>query len=80
VGILEIVSEFSRIISFAFRLFGNVFAGEVLLVVMSALTKVVAPMPFYGMEIFVGFIQSLVFAMLSVVLMNMATIGHGENH
>lgn len=80
VGILEIVSEFSRIISFAFRLFGNIFAGEVLLVVMSALTKVVAPMPFYGMEIFVGFIQSLVFAMLSVVLMNMATVGHGENH
>ena len=80
VGILEIVSEFSRIISFAFRLFGNIFAGEVLLVVMTALTKVIAPMPFYGMEIFVGFIQALVFAMLSLVLFNIATIGHGEEH
>ena len=73
------MSELSRIISFAFRLFGNIFAGEVLLIVMTALTKVIAPMPFYGMEIFVGFIQALVFAMLSVVLMNMATIGH-EGH
>ncbi len=80
VGLLEIVSEFSRIISFAFRLFGNVFAGEVLLVVMTALTKIIAPMPFYGMEIFVGFIQALVFAMLSLVLFNIATIGHGEEH
>jgi F-type H+-transporting ATPase subunit a len=77
VGILEIVSEFSRIVSFAFRLFGNVFAGEVLLAVIGYLTKIVGPMPFYGMEIFVGFIQALVFAMLSVVLFNMATHGHG---
>jgi|SRR5579859_86445 len=80
VGILEIVSELSRIISFAFRLFGNIFAGEVLLAVMMYLTKIVGPMPFYGMEIFVGFIQALVFAMLSVVLFNIATIGHGAEH
>jgi F-type H+-transporting ATPase subunit a len=79
VGILEIVSEISRIISFAFRLFGNIFAGEVLLVVISALTYVVIPMPFYGMEIFVGFIQALVFAMLSVVFFNIATMGHDEH-
>ena len=80
IGILEIISELSRIMSFAFRLFGNIFAGEVLLVVMTSLTKVIAPMPFYGMEFFVGFIQALVFAMLSLVLMNMATISHGESH
>ncbi len=80
VGILEIVSELSRIISFAFRLFGNIFAGEVLLAVMTYLTKIIGPMPFYGMEIFVGFIQALVFAMLSVVLFNIATIGHGAEH
>jgi F-type H+-transporting ATPase subunit a len=79
VGLLEIVSEISRIISFAFRLFGNVFAGEVLLIVISALTYVVVPMPFYGMEIFVGFIQALVFAMLSVVFFNIATMGHDEH-
>jgi F-type H+-transporting ATPase subunit a len=79
VGILEIVSEFSRIVSFAFRLFGNVFAGEVLLAVIGFLVPVIAPMPFYGLEIFVGFIQALVFAMLSVVLYNMATIGHSDH-
>ncbi len=76
VGILELVSEFAKIISFAFRLFGNIFAGEVLLVVIMYLTKVVVPVPFYGLEVFVGFIQALVFAMLSVVFFNMATQSH----
>jgi F-type H+-transporting ATPase subunit a len=80
VGFLEIISEFSRIISFAFRLFGNVFAGEVLLAVIGSLVPIIAPMPFYGLEIFVGFIQALVFAMLSVVFFNMATQGHGDEH
>lgn len=80
VGILEIVSEFSRIISFAFRLFGNVFAGEVLLAVMMFLVPVVVPMPFYGLEIFVGFIQALVFTMLSVVFFNMASVSHESEH
>jgi F-type H+-transporting ATPase subunit a len=80
VGLLELVSEFAKIISFAFRLFGNVFAGEVLLVVMAFLVPLVVPMPFYGLELFVGFIQSLVFAMLSLVFFNMATIGHGDEH
>lgn len=80
VSILEIVSEVSRVISFAFRLFGNVFAGEVLLAVIGFLIPVIAPMPFYGLEIFVGFLQALVFSMLSVVLFNMATQGHGEEH
>lgn len=80
VGILELVSEFSKIISFAFRLFGNIFAGEVLLAVISFLIPIIAPMPFYGLEIFVGFIQALVFAMLSLVFFNIATIGHGEEH
>ncbi len=79
VGILELISEFAKIISFAFRLFGNIFAGEVLLVVMLMLGKVIIPMPFYGLEIFVGFIQALVFAMLSLVFFNMATIGHDDH-
>lgn len=79
VGFLEIISEFAKIISFAFRLFGNIFAGEVLLVVISALLPIIAPMPFYGLEIFVGFIQALVFAMLSLVFFNMATQSH-EQH
>ena len=79
VGLLELLSEFSKIVSFAFRLFGNVFAGEVLLAVIASIVAVVAPMPFYGLELFVGFIQALVFSMLSVVLFNMATSGHDEH-
>ncbi|MBI5151866.1 MAG: F0F1 ATP synthase subunit A [Candidatus Pacebacteria bacterium] len=80
VGLLETVLEFAKIMSFAFRLFGNVFAGEVLLAVMMFLVPVIIPMPFYGMEIFVGFIQALVFSMLSLVFFNMATIGHHDEH
>lgn len=79
VGILELVLELAKIMSFAFRLFGNIFAGEVLLAVILFLVPVVAPMPFYGLEIFVGFIQALVFAMLSLVFFNMATISHDEH-
>ena len=79
VGILETISEFAKIISFAFRLFGNIFAGEVLLVVVSFLVPLLVPMPFYGLEIFVGFIQALVFAMLSLVFFNMATISHDDH-
>lgn len=69
VGLLEIVSEVSRIISFAFRLFGNIFAGEVLLTVISFIMPVIAPIPFLGLELFVGFIQALVFPMLSAVFL-----------
>lgn len=79
VGILELVLELAKIMSFAFRLFGNVFAGEVLLAVILFLVPVVAPMPFYGLEIFVGFIQALVFSMLSLVFFNMATVSHDEH-
>ena len=59
-GILELIGEFSRILSFSFRLFGNVFAGEVLLVIIGSLIPYVAPVPFLGMELFVGFIQALI--------------------
>ncbi|PWU22661.1 ATP synthase F0 subunit A [Candidatus Cerribacteria bacterium 'Amazon FNV 2010 28 9'] len=78
VGILETVLEFAKIISFAFRLFGNIFAGEVLLSVMTFLVPLIVPMPFYGMELFVGVIQALVFAMLSLVFFNLAILGHEE--
>lgn len=79
VGILELVLETAKIMSFAFRLFGNIFAGEVLLVVIAFLVPVVAPMPFYGLELFVGFVQALVFTMLSLVFFNMATVSHDEH-
>ena len=71
-GLLELVSEFSRIISFAFRLFGNIFAGEVILVIIAFLVPVLASFPFLMLEIFVGFIQAFVFAMLTAVFINLA--------
>jgi F-type H+-transporting ATPase subunit a len=80
VGILELVSEFARVISFAFRLFGNVFAGEVILTVITALVPVFVAVPFYFMEIFVGFIQGLVFMMLTVVFIRVATAHHAPAH
>lgn len=80
IGILELISEFSKIVSFAFRLFGNIFAGEVLLVVMAFLAPFTAPIPFIGLEIFVGFVQALVFSMLTLVFMNLATVSHSEDH
>ncbi len=77
-GILEIISELSKVISFSFRLFGNVFAGEVLLTVIIFLVPYVVPLPFVGLEIFVGLIQALVFSLLTLVFINTATIAHGE--
>jgi F-type H+-transporting ATPase subunit a len=79
VGLLEIVSELAKIISFSFRLFGNIFAGEVLLVVMTFLAPFIIPIPFYGLEIFVGFVQALVFMMLTLVFLNGATASHDEH-
>lgn len=79
VGILELISDLSKVLSFAFRLFGNVFAGEVLLTVIGALVPLVVPMVFYGLEIFVGAIQALVFSLLSLIFYYMATIGHEEH-
>lgn len=78
VGILELISEFSKIISFAFRLFGNIFAGEVLLTVIAFLMPILAPLPFIGLELFVGFIQALVFSMLTCVFLSVA-VSHNEN-
>ncbi len=79
VGLLELISECAKIISFAFRLFGNIFAGEVLISVVMYLVGLGVPIPFYGLEVFVGFIQALVFSMLSLVFFNMATQGHSEH-
>jgi len=66
-GILEIVSELSKVISLSFRLFGNIFAGEVLLIIIGALIPYLATVPFLGLELFVGFIQAIIFATLAVV-------------
>ena len=79
VGILELISEVAKMISFSFRLFGNVFAGEVLLVVIMTLAPFIAPIPFFAIELFVGFIQALVFSMLTLVFLKTATMAHEEH-
>jgi F-type H+-transporting ATPase subunit a len=76
VGILELIAEFARIISFTFRLFGSMFAGAVLLGVTGALFLVLQ-LPFFFIEVFFGAIQAFVFAMLALVFMTMATQLHG---
>jgi len=73
VGILELISEFAKILSFSFRLFGNIFAGEVLLAVMIFLIPILVPVPFLILEVFVGFIQALVFTMLTTIFIVIAT-------
>jgi F-type H+-transporting ATPase subunit a len=80
VGILETVAEFAKIISFTFRLFGNIFAGQVLLFVMAFLIPFVffGVLIFWGLEIFVGAIQALVFMMLTFVFMSIAMTHHGD--
>ena len=76
VGILEIISEFSKLISFSFRLFGNIFAGEVLITVLAFLVPVLLSFPFLLFEVFVGIIQAFVFSMLSAVLFKLAITKH----
>lgn len=78
VGLLELIGEFARIMSFSFRLFGNVFAGEVLLLIVMTLAPYVAPTPFLLLELFVGFIQALVFAMLSLIFLKFAIVSHED--
>jgi F-type H+-transporting ATPase subunit a len=78
VGLLELISEAMRTVSFSFRLFGNVFAGEVLLIVILNLVPYALPLPFLFLEFFVGLIQAAVFAMLALVFLKMATL-EGEH-
>jgi F-type H+-transporting ATPase subunit a len=79
VSLIELVSEISRIVSFAFRIFGNIFGGEVILIVMSYLLAYVLPLPFYGFELFVAFIQAVIFAVLTLVFMSNAVVAHGAH-
>lgn len=77
---IHVVSELSRLISLSMRLFGNVFAGEVLLAVMLALTFAVVPAIFLGLELVFGFVQALVFALLTMTYITLAMAGHGGSH
>lgn len=76
VGLLEFISELARIISFSFRLFGNIFAGQILLFVMPFLVPLLLVIPVYGLELFVGLIQAFVFAILTLAFMGQAAESH----
>jgi F-type H+-transporting ATPase subunit a len=76
VGLIEIIGEFAKVASLSFRLFGNVFAGEVLLASMAALFAYVVPIPFIFLEILVGVIQALIFSILLVVYFTIGATDH----
>ena len=79
IGLLEGFGEITRTISFAFRLFGNMFAGEILLIAMAFLLPLIGIIPFMGLELFVGVIQAYIFAMLTLVFGVMAVASHGDH-
>jgi F-type H+-transporting ATPase subunit a len=76
VGVLETLSEFIRIVSFTFRLFGNMTAGEILLLIVAFLVPWVLALPFYGLELLVGFVQALIFGGLTLVFATIAVTHH----
>jgi F-type H+-transporting ATPase subunit a len=78
VGCLEVLSHIIRIFSFTFRLFGNMTAGEILLLIVTFLVPFIATIPFYGLELLVGFIQALIFAGLTLVFGTIALTPHSE--
>ncbi|MFA7286637.1 MAG: F0F1 ATP synthase subunit A [Patescibacteria group bacterium] len=80
VGLIEIISEVAKVVSLSLRLFGNIFAGEVLLTVMAGLIALIVPLPFLLLEFLVGFIQATVFAMLTLVYLTMATTDLEATH
>jgi len=80
VGIIEIFSEVAKVVSLSLRLFGNVFAGEVLLTVIAGMIAFFVPLPFVFLEILVGLIQAIVFSMLVLVFLTMSTMELAEAH
>lgn len=80
--LLELISEISRPISLALRLFGNILAGGVLVLVMSTLvpTGLVVPIVFMAFELFVGIVQALIFTSLTIAFLTLAAAGHGDEH
>ena len=81
IGILELISEITKVVSLSFRLFGNIFAGEVVLAKVSTIFAFLIPVPFLLLEVIVGFVQALVFGMLTMAFMSiMTTAHHEENH
>ena len=79
IGILEVISEATKIVSLSFRLFGNIFAGEIVLTTVSSIFAFLFPLPFLMLEIIVGTVQALVFAMLTMAFMAILTTPHHQN-
>jgi len=79
VGLIEIIGEVAKVASLSFRLFGNIFAGEVLLGAMAAIFAFILPIPFIFLEVIVGIIQALIFAMLTLVFLTVMTTSHDEH-
>jgi F-type H+-transporting ATPase subunit a len=79
VGIIEFIGELAKIASLSFRLFGNIFAGEVLLSSMAAILAFVLPTPFLFLEVFIGLIQALIFSLLTTVYFTIAAQDHSEH-
>lgn len=79
VGIIELIGEVAKIASLSFRLFGNIFAGEVLLSSMAAILAFILPTPFLFLEVFIGLIQALIFALLTTVYFTIAAQDHSEH-
>lgn len=77
VGLIEIISEIAKVVSLSFRLFGNIFAGEVLLASMSAMLAFGLPLPFMFLEVLVGLVQAIVFSLL--VLSYLTMLSHAEH-
>ncbi|HEU0050432.1 MAG TPA: F0F1 ATP synthase subunit A [Patescibacteria group bacterium] len=81
VGLIELVGEFAKIASLSLRLFGNVFAGEVLMTVMASLFAFFLPLPFMALELIVGIVQATVFSLLTLVYLTVLSMPpHGEGH
>jgi F-type H+-transporting ATPase subunit a len=80
VGIIEIVSNLGRLVSFSFRLFGNIFAGEVMILVAGYFLPYLLPVPLIGFEMFIGAIQALVFAMLTMFFIKLSITDPHEAH
>lgn len=78
VGLLELVSEFTKLFSLSFRLFGNIFAGEVVIATISSLFAFIAPIPFLMLEVIVALVQALVFSLLTMVFMSILAAKHVE--
>ena len=76
IGFLETLSELVRIVSFTFRLFGNMTAGEILLLMAMFLIPWIFALPFYGLELLVGFVQALIFGGLTLIFLTVAVAGH----